>query len=119
LPDKSIPGNTLALALKISWSAPMALPHEPQLDRKPSCKLMALLRRFFINSKLHRQHAFAKGTTDSARRERVAKACRICPSTDKAEFEAALALGHTAVTIDKSGVWNQLAIVMAEYRSGN
>ena len=37
--------------------------------------------------------AFAKGTSDVATAERAAKACSLLPSTDKAELEAALALG--------------------------
>src|SRR5439155_17706410 len=40
------------------------------------------------------------------------------PSTDKAELEAALALGRTAVKVGKSE-WNLLALGMAAYRSGN
>ncbi|HKB36451.1 MAG TPA: hypothetical protein VKD72_08360, partial [Gemmataceae bacterium] len=63
--------------------------------------------------------AFAKGSTDSATCEHVAKACSIRPSTDDADLEAALALGRTAVKVNKNWVWNQLSLGMAEYRSGN
>src|SRR5262249_31230470 len=63
--------------------------------------------------------ASAKGSTDSGTCEHVAKACSILPSTDKEEREAALALGRTAVKINKDWAWNQLSLGMAEYRSGN
>ena len=66
--------------------------------------------------------AFAKDTNEAATAERAAKACSILPSTDKAELEAALALGRTAVKVGKGTEawdWNLLALGMAEYRSGN
>jgi tetratricopeptide (TPR) repeat protein len=62
---------------------------------------------------------FAKGTNDTGTADHAAKACSIRASTDKAELEAALALGRTAVKIDKNGMWNLLALGMAEYRNGN
>ena len=45
--------------------------------------------------------AFAKDTNDAATAERAAKACSILPSADKAELEAALALGRTAVKLGR------------------
>ncbi len=66
-----------------------------------------------------RMVAFAKGGNDSQVADRTAKVCCILPSTDKAELKAALALGRTAVKIDKSGEWNLVALGMAEYRNGN
>jgi WD40 repeat protein/serine/threonine protein kinase len=63
--------------------------------------------------------AFARGTNDVLTAERAARACSIRASTDKAELEAALALGRTAVKVDKDGMWNLLALGMAEYRSGH
>ena len=66
--------------------------------------------------------AFAKDTNEVTTAERAAKACSILPSTDKAELEAALALGRTAVKVGKGTEawdWNLLALGMAEYRSGN
>jgi tetratricopeptide (TPR) repeat protein len=66
--------------------------------------------------------AFAKDTTDSGTCDHVAKACSIRQSTDKAELEAALALGRKAVELGKGGQWwdwNLLALGMAEYRCGN
>jgi tetratricopeptide (TPR) repeat protein len=65
---------------------------------------------------------FAKGTSDSGAADHGAKACSILPSPDKAELEAALALGRKAVELGKGGQWqewNLLALGMAEYRSGN
>jgi len=63
--------------------------------------------------------ALAKGTSDAFTAERAAKACSILPSPDKAELEAALALGRTAAEVGKGGEWNLLALGMAEYRRGN
>src|SRR5262249_38597885 len=66
--------------------------------------------------------AFAKDTNEATTAERAAKACSILPSPDKAELEAALALGRTAVKVGKSTEWWDwylLALGMAEYRSGN
>ena len=64
--------------------------------------------------------ASAEGTGESITAERAAEACSIVPSTDKAEVEAALALGRSAVKLG-NGVewWNLLALGMSEYRSGN
>jgi tetratricopeptide (TPR) repeat protein len=66
--------------------------------------------------------AFARDTKEAMTAERAAKACSILPYTDKAELEAALAMGHMAMNLGKVGdfgEWNHLAIGMAEYRSGN
>ena len=66
--------------------------------------------------------AFAKDTNEAATAERAAKACSIVPLTDKAELEAALVLGRTAVKAGKgseSRAWCLLALGMAEYRRGN
>ncbi len=64
--------------------------------------------------------ASAKGTAESITAERAAMACSILPSTDKAEIEAALALGRSAVKLG-NGVewWNLLALGMSECRGGN
>jgi hypothetical protein len=54
--------------------------------------------------------------------ERAAKACSILPSASKAELEAALALARKGVELDQDGrwrEWRQLALGMAEYRSGH
>jgi WD40 repeat protein/tetratricopeptide (TPR) repeat protein len=63
--------------------------------------------------------ALAKDTTDMLAAERASKVCTILPSTDKAEQEAGLALARKAVELGKGGAWNQLALGMAEYRSGD
>jgi tetratricopeptide (TPR) repeat protein len=63
--------------------------------------------------------ASAKGSSEVFRAERAAKVCSMAPPTDKAELEAALTLGRTAVEAGKGGEWNLLALGMAEYRSGN
>jgi tetratricopeptide (TPR) repeat protein len=66
--------------------------------------------------------AFAKGTNDATTAERAAKACSILPPSDKAELEAALVLGRTAVKVGKGTEWRDwylLALGIAEYRSGN
>jgi tetratricopeptide (TPR) repeat protein len=70
----------------------------------------------------HRILAFAQDTNDANTVERAAKACSILPSPDKAELEATLALGRTAVMVGKSTEWWDwclLALGMAEYRNGN
>jgi hypothetical protein len=63
--------------------------------------------------------ALAKGTSAMLAAERAAKVCCILASTDKAELEAALALGHKAVEVGKGGDWNLLTLGMAEYRGGH
>jgi RNA polymerase sigma factor (TIGR02999 family) len=63
--------------------------------------------------------AFAKGTKDAGPANEGAKACSIRPSADKAELDAALALGRAAVKANSGGNWNLVALGMAEYRSGN
>src|SRR5262249_22642042 len=66
--------------------------------------------------------AFAKGTSSEFTANQAAKACSIRVSTDKAELEAALALGRKGVELGKGGQWkewNLLALGMAEYRSGH
>ena len=62
--------------------------------------------------------AFAKDTNQWVVAERAARACSILPATDKADLEAALALGRTAVQVQRNG-WTFLALGMAEYRSTN
>jgi WD40 repeat protein len=66
--------------------------------------------------------ASAKGNNEARLAESAAKACSILPSADKAELDAALALGRTAVKLGKAEwmqVWALLAQGMAECRSGN
>jgi hypothetical protein len=62
--------------------------------------------------------AFAKSTNDASRAEHAAKSCSILLSTDKAELEAARALGRTGVNLYR-GQWTLMSLGMAEYRSGN
>jgi hypothetical protein len=59
-----------------------------------------------------------KDTNQRLVAETAAKACRILPATDKADLEAALSLGRTAVQLQRSG-FTLLARGMAEYRSTN
>jgi hypothetical protein len=63
--------------------------------------------------------AFAKGTDNALTARRAVRACGIRPSGDKAELEALLALGSTAVKVDAAVHWKLLALGIAEYRSGN
>jgi WD40 repeat protein/serine/threonine protein kinase/tetratricopeptide (TPR) repeat protein len=119
----------LATAYQLAGRTREAIPHLAQAsaahpkDTLLSLKVAALQAWFGQEEELaatrQRLLAFAKDTTDGATCERVAKACSIRPSSDKAELEAALALARTAVKLDKNFVWNQLALGMAEYRSGN
>ena len=64
-------------------------------------------------------HAGASKKADAA--ERAAKSCSLLPSTDRAELDAAVALGFQAVALNKDSVWipfSFLALGMAEYRAG-
>jgi tetratricopeptide (TPR) repeat protein len=63
----------------------------------------------------------AQHTGLSAAADVVAKACCILPSTDQARLAAALVLGRKAIQLDKGGsqTWSQMALGMAEYRSGH
>ena len=63
--------------------------------------------------------AFAKGTDNAITAGRAVRACGVRPSRDKAELDALLALGGTAVKVDAATDWNLLALGIAEYRSGN
>ena len=64
----------------------------------------------------------AKNMTVPETADRVAKACCLLPSTDKAQLEAVLALARKAVRLGKGSrnlPWFQMALGMAEYRSGH
>ncbi|MGH7173043.1 MAG: tetratricopeptide repeat protein [Gemmataceae bacterium] len=92
-------------------------------DTVLSIKVAALQAWFGQEKELaatrQRSLAFAKGTNDEGTAERACKACCIRPSTNKAELEAALALGRTGAKINNKGQWTLLSLGMAEYRSGN
>jgi WD40 repeat protein len=62
---------------------------------------------------------FARENNDAVTAERAAKGCSIRSSTNEAELETALALGRTAAKVGNGGMWNLLALGMAEHRSGN
>ncbi len=62
--------------------------------------------------------AFAKDTNQGMVAAAAAAACSILPATDKADLAAALALGRTAVQLQRNG-WTLLALGMAEHRSTN
>jgi hypothetical protein len=69
-----------------------------------------------------RIQSFAKDTKEAMTAARAAEACSIMPCTDNVALEAALALARAAMKLGKVGEfgeWNQLALGMAEYRSGN
>jgi tetratricopeptide (TPR) repeat protein len=64
----------------------------------------------------------AKNTTVAETADRVAKACCVRPSTEKAQLEEVLALARKAVQLGKDSQllpWFQMALGMAEYRSGH
>jgi tetratricopeptide (TPR) repeat protein len=66
--------------------------------------------------------SFAKDTKDWMVAERAAKVCSLLPSIDRAEREAALALGRKAVELGQGeqwGEWASLTLGMTEYRCGN
>jgi len=62
--------------------------------------------------------ASAKGTSNADLANTAARLYGLAPSTDKAELEAALALGHTVVKLHRNE-WTLLSPGMAEYRNGN
>jgi WD40 repeat protein len=62
--------------------------------------------------------AFARGTGQRDVAERAVRACSILPAKEKADLDAALTLGRTAVRLERNG-WTLMALGMAEYRSGN
>ncbi len=64
----------------------------------------------------------AENTTVPETADRVAKACCLLPSTEKARLEAVLALARQAVRLGKDSLylpWFQMALGMAEFRSGH
>jgi len=62
--------------------------------------------------------AFARGTDNATTAGRAVRACGVRPSRDKAERDALLALGGTAVKVDAAMDWNLLALGIAQYRAG-
>jgi tetratricopeptide (TPR) repeat protein len=130
--DRTVDGallTKLATAYQLAGRTREAVPHlatlsaaNPQ-DPILSLKVAALQAWFGQHKEFaatrQRILATARGTNDMVTADCAAKACSLRASTDKAELEAALALGHTAVKIDKNREWNLLALGMAEYRCGN
>jgi hypothetical protein len=91
-------------------------------------KLAALQAWFGLDKELadtcRRGLALAKDATVAGTADRVAKACCVLPSTDKAQQDAALALARRAVQIGKESNdpylrWLQMGLGMAAYRSGH
>jgi tetratricopeptide (TPR) repeat protein len=130
--DQSADGalcTKLATAYQSAGRTREAVPHLATLSAAhPQDTLLALkvaaLQAWFGQDKefaATRQRILAstRGTDGAGPANEAAKACCILPSADKAELEAALALGRTAVKVGKGGEWNLLALGMAEYRCGN
>jgi hypothetical protein len=95
-------------------------------DMRLFAKLAALQAWFGQDKELadtcRRGLAAAKNTTVPGTADVVAKACCVLPSTDKARLAAALALARKAVQLGKDSrnrPWFQMAVGMAEYRSGH
>jgi eukaryotic-like serine/threonine-protein kinase len=66
--------------------------------------------------------AAAQNTTVAGEADVVAKACCVLPSTDQARLAAALVMARKAVQLNKDypgPAWSQMALGMAEYRSGH
>jgi hypothetical protein len=64
----------------------------------------------------------AQDTSIPETADRVAKACCLLPSTEKAQLEAVLALARKAVQLgegNQNQPWFQMAVGMAEYRNGH
>jgi tetratricopeptide (TPR) repeat protein len=65
---------------------------------------------------------FAKDTQDPTTAERTARVCSLRPSDDRTRRDAALALARRSVELGRGGKdlpWFQMALGMAEYRSGH
>jgi serine/threonine protein kinase/Flp pilus assembly protein TadD len=95
-------------------------------DTVLSLKVAALQAWFGRDKELadtcRRRLELAKDTTVPETADRVAKACCLLPSTEKAQLEAALTLARKAVQLGKGSQnlpWFQMALGMAEYRSGH
>jgi tetratricopeptide (TPR) repeat protein len=91
------------------------------------CLKVAVLQAWFGQEKelaatRQRILSFAKDTKDWMVAERAAKVCSLLPSMDKAEREAAVALGRKGVEFGQGrqwGEWSLLTLGMAECRCGN
>jgi WD40 repeat protein/tetratricopeptide (TPR) repeat protein len=117
----------LAIAYESARRTPEAVPYLAKMsaanleDTMLSLKVAALEAWFGqekeYSATRQRILGLAKDTNKWNTADRAAKASSIRPSTDKAELEAALALGRTAVELEKNH-YTLLALGMAEYRSG-
>jgi WD40 repeat protein/tetratricopeptide (TPR) repeat protein len=119
----------LATAYEAAGRTREAVPHLSTLSSvKPADTLLSLkvaaLQAWFgqdqeLAATRQRVLAFAKGTNDAITARRAVRSFGVRPSTDKAELEAALVLGRTAVNVDKDVEWNLLALGIMEFRNGN
>jgi hypothetical protein len=123
--DRAITGGRTQDALTHLVTLSVAKPSDTRAFQK-----LAALQAWFGQDKEFAETcrwrlAFAKNTTVPETADRVAKACCVLPSTDKAQLEAALSLARKAVQLGKLGKgsqsqpWFQMALGMAEYRSGH
>jgi tetratricopeptide (TPR) repeat protein len=127
-PENSALAAGLLSAYKASGRTREAIPHLAKAsaahlkDTLLSLNVAALQVWFGQEKELaatrKRLLAFAKDTSNADIANTASKICSISPSTDKAELEAALDLGHLAVKLYRNE-WTLLSSGMAEYRSGN
>jgi tetratricopeptide (TPR) repeat protein len=128
-PADSALWRKLALAYQAAGRTREALPHlvkasaaNPE-DTELSLEVAAWQAWFGQEKELaatrQRILAFAKNAGDVFSAERAAKVFSTLQSTDKAELEAGLEFGRTAMKLGPDGEWNLVALGMAEYRSGN
>jgi len=132
-PDTLMCMNNLASSYLVSGRTPEALPllekcsaGDPR-NMDVALKLAALRAWFGQEEKFaatrRRVLALAGGTNDANMAERVSKLSSILPSSDRAELDAACALGRMAAKPGEVASpfqpWRLLALGMAEYRGGD
>ncbi len=118
LADRELAAGRTPDALVHLTALSAASPRDTELSLKVAALQAWFGREKDLAATRQRILAFAKGTHDARLADCAARVCSILPSSDKAELEAGLALGGTAA-VGKGGIWNLLALGMAEYRSGN
>ena len=124
--DREIATNRTADALvylaKVSAANPENAYRWPNFGLKLAALKAWLGQDKELAATCRRGLAWAKNTTNPETADGVAKACCMLPWTDQTQQEEVLALARTAVQLGKDSEgypWYQMALGMAEYRSGH
>ena len=131
-PDTLTSMNNLAGALMAAGRTPEALPLLEKSSASDPRDMLASLRVAALRAWLGQEEEFgavrrralalARGTDDVVLAGRVAKLSSILPAPDRAELDAALALGRTAAKPGDEAPYRPyrlLALGMAAYRAGD